>query len=134
MARLIVDTGVLIAGVRRKLAKGALAPDDDLAVPAIVVAEYLSGIEGDDDAERAATQRAFLNDVLDTIPVVAYDLGVAHAHAKLLAYVRRTGQPRGAHDLLIAATAVATDRMVLTTDAAAKFDELPGVNVRLIKA
>lgn len=48
----------------------------------------------------------------------------------LLAHARRTGRPRGAHDLQIAATAAATGRLVLTTDRRA-FDGLPGVRHRL---
>lgn len=131
MARLILDTGVLIAGVRRRLDPVTLAPDDDVAIPAIVVAEYLAGVEADDNTGRAASQRAFLDDVLAATAVIDYDTDIARAHATLLAHVRAGGQPRGPHDLIIAATAHATDRTLLTTDVAAGFDELPGVRVRL---
>jgi tRNA(fMet)-specific endonuclease VapC len=41
--------------------------------------------------------------------------------------VHRSGRKRGAHDLIIAATAVATNRTVLTGDRKAQFGELPGV-------
>ena len=132
MARLILDTGVLIAGVRRRLDPVTLAPDDDLTLPAIAVAEYLAGVEGDENPDRATAQRAFLDEVLDSIPVADYDVNVGRHHATLLAHVRSIGRPRGAHDLIIAATALATDRTVLTTDTAAGFDELPGVRVRMI--
>lgn len=131
MARLILDTGVLIAGVRRQLDLDALAPGDDVAIPAIVVAEYLAGVEADGNTDRAVSQRAFLDDVLAATAVIDYDTDVARAHATLLAHVRATGRPRGAHDLIIAATARATDRMLVTTDTAAGFDELPGLHVRL---
>ena len=60
-----------------------------------------------------------------------YTLATARAHAKLLAAVYRTGTPRGAHDLLIAATALASDRVVVTTDARG-FEQLPDVAVRII--
>jgi tRNA(fMet)-specific endonuclease VapC len=40
--------------------------------------------------------------------------------------VRRAGRPRGAHDLIIAATAAAAGRTVVTADRRA-FDGLPGV-------
>lgn len=76
----------------------------------------------------AAARAAFVEDVLDTIPVVAYDAAVAEAHARLLVHVRRQGTPRGAHDLLIAATASATGRAVVTADATA-FVDLPGLQV-----
>jgi tRNA(fMet)-specific endonuclease VapC len=63
------------------------------------------------------------------VPVEDYDLAVARAHADLLVHVRRSGRARGAHDLLIAATARAWDRMVVTAGAAG-FADLPGVPVR----
>jgi tRNA(fMet)-specific endonuclease VapC len=67
--------------------------------------------------------------VVGTIPVIAYDVAVAEAHARLLVAVRGQGAPRGAHDLLIAATAAASRRVVVTADAAA-FAGLPGVEFR----
>jgi tRNA(fMet)-specific endonuclease VapC len=61
------------------------------------------------------------------MPVEQYGHGTARAHARLLAHVKRAGRPRGAHDLIIAATAVATGRSVLTPDSAANWTELPEV-------
>ncbi|WP_157876684.1 hypothetical protein [Streptomyces graminilatus] len=52
---------------------------------------------------------------------------MARVHARLLAHVRKEGKPRGARDLIIAATA-ATARILLTTDDNAAFDDLPGVH------
>jgi tRNA(fMet)-specific endonuclease VapC len=39
------------------------------------------------------------------------------------------GRPRGAYDLVVAATGVATARSVATLDGQARFAELPGVDV-----
>lgn len=132
MARLILDTGVLIASVRGRLDLSVLADTDDVSIAAITVAEYLAGTLLDTDAGRAAAQRAFLDDVLQVVPVNGYDRAVAEHHAALLAYVQRTGRRRGTHDLIIAATARATDRIVLTTDEQARFEELPEVNARIV--
>ena len=125
--RLIVDTGVLIASERgRARWEAVLAPDDDPAIAAITVAELRTGIELADAAHRLV-RAEFLVAVLETVPIEPYDLAVAEAHGRLLAHVHRTGSRRGAHDLLIAATAVATGRIVLTTDQSARFGDLPGV-------
>jgi tRNA(fMet)-specific endonuclease VapC len=62
-------------------------------------------------------------DVLDYTPATA-----AH-HARLLAHVRKSGRPRGAHDLIIAAHAADTGRLVVTRDAKARFGDLPGITV-----
>jgi tRNA(fMet)-specific endonuclease VapC len=77
---------------------------------------------------RAARQQ-FVDDVEDTIPVVNYDTTFAKSHAVLLVVTRRQGKRRGAHDLIIAATASATQRDVVSADSHA-FHDLPGVNLR----
>ena len=129
MDRLILDTGVLVATVRGR----ATVPDDaDIAIPAVAIAEYLAGVHLDPDAGRQAAQKAFLTEVLAVVPVCDYDRTVAEHHADLLADIARTGRRRGPHDLIIAATARATGRTILTTDMQARFDELPDVKARVI--
>lgn len=98
----------------------------------MAVAEYLAGVTLGGDPARRAAETAFLDELLAVTPTIDYTTAVARAHAKLLAHVRRSGQPRGAHDLVIAACAVASDRTLLTTDAKARFGELPDVQVRLL--
>jgi tRNA(fMet)-specific endonuclease VapC len=127
MARLIVDTGVLIASERqRRDLSGVIAPDDDLVIAAVTLAELRTGIELA-TPERRAARADFVMRVLETLPVEPYDLATAEAHGRLLAHVSRSGTRRGAHDLIIAATAVATKRIVVTTDRNARLNELPGV-------
>jgi tRNA(fMet)-specific endonuclease VapC len=129
VARLILDTPVLIDAERsgRRLNR-LIADEDDVAIAAVTAAELLVGVELAGDAGRAQ-RSAFVRSVLDTVPIEDYDVQVAQEHARLLAHVRRSGRPRGAHDLVIAATAVARDRLVVSTDSSA-FADLPGVSVR----
>jgi tRNA(fMet)-specific endonuclease VapC len=130
--RLILDTGVLVRVERgRARLDRVLGDDDDVAIAAITAAELMVGVELADDARRAA-RSTFVEDVLATIPVEDYTLDVAGAHARLLAYVRRAGRARGAHDLIVAATAVATGRTVVTADAGAALGELPGVEALVV--
>jgi tRNA(fMet)-specific endonuclease VapC len=125
--RLIVDTGVLVASERGRTGLiDVVAEDDDLVIAAITVAELRTGIELATARHRAA-RAEFLVKVLETMPVEPYDLATAEVHGRLLAHVHRSGTKRGAHHLMIAATAVATKRMVLTTDRSANFHDLPGV-------
>lgn len=77
---------------------------------------------------RREKRERFVAAVLDAVSIEVYDLEVAEAHAALLAHVRRSGRPRGAHDLIIAATARARDREVISSDQAG-FVDLPGVSV-----
>lgn len=125
--RLILDTGVLVATERGRAALGeVIDADDDLVIAAVTVAELRTGIELADELRRAS-RTEFLVRILETMPIEPYDLAVAEAHGQLLAHVHPSGTQRGAHDLIIAATAAATRRIVLTTDRNARFDELPGV-------
>ena len=129
----MLDTGVLVAVARGRLDLSAIATDDDVALPALAIADFLVGVELDADPARRAGQRAFLDDVLSVVPVADYTPQVAVHHAALLAHTRRTGYPRGPHDLIIAAMALAGGRTLLTTDGRADFDDLPDVAVRLLK-
>lgn len=125
--RLLLDTGVLIAVERGKLTiDRAIREDDDVAIAAITVAELMVGIELADEDHRQRRQD-LVDDLLSSMPIESYEHGVARTHARLLAHVRRAGKPRGAHDLIIAATAAATARSVLTSDAAANWTDLPDV-------
>ena len=132
MERLILDTGALIALERTDPCPGEPVKDNaDVAISAVTAAELLVGVELADDALRER-RRAFVDGVLDRVEILAFDLTVARHHAQLLAHVRRVGRPRGAHDLQIAATARASDRIVITTEATA-FADLPLVSSRTIK-
>lgn len=124
--RLILDTNVLIAYERGVIDQSALDADE-LAVAAVTVAEYRTGIELADTAERAAERARALAAIVSAVEVLDYTDTTAAHHARLLAHVRRSGRPRGAHDLIIAAHALETGRLVVSRDTKARFGGLPGV-------
>ena len=61
-----------------------------------------------------------------------YDLDVARVHARLAVEAMSKGRPRSAYDMMIAATAAATNRILLTTHAKAGFDQLTGVRSEVL--
>jgi len=125
----LLDTTFLIDSERNQGDLDAVLDDeDDVAIAAITVAELLVGVALASQEHRDQ-RRTFVEDVVRSMPVVPYDMSIAREHAVLLTVVKRAGRPRGAHDLLIAATARATRRSVVTSDEKA-FDDLPGVDVR----
>jgi tRNA(fMet)-specific endonuclease VapC len=105
----------------------AIGDGDDVAVAAITVAELRVGVQLAKGRRRDKRER-FVAAVLDAVSIEPYDLDAAEAHAVLLAHVRRAGTPRGAHDLIIAATARAQKRQVVSLDRSG-FAELPGVSL-----
>ncbi len=126
MSLLLIDTTFLIDAERQGVdLDDAIDDDDDVAIAAVTVAELLVGVKLASGKRRAARQ-AYVDDVIGSLPIIAYDIGVAVEHSELLAAVREEGRPRGAHDLLIAATARATDRTIVSADLGA-FADLPGV-------
>ena len=128
MSVVLLDTTFLIDAERADINLDDLIhEDDDVAIAAITVAELVVGVELASQHAKAE-RRAYVDDILASIPVISYDREIAFEHAQLLVAVRQTGCPRGAHDLLIAATARATNRKVLTADESA-FADLPGVTV-----
>ena len=124
--RLILDTNVLIAYERGAIDRAAL-DDDELAIASVSVAEYRAGVELADTPERAAERARALTTITSVIDVLDYTATTAAHHGRLLAHVRRSGTPRGAHDLIIAAHAAETGRTVVSRDVKARFNDLPGV-------
>ena len=127
---MILDTSVLVGAERGRSRLDRLVGDeDDVAIAAVTAAELWVGVALA-DARRRPRRATFVEQVLATIPVEDYDLEVAWAHAVLLAAARRVGRPRGAHDLLIAATAIARERALVTMDRRG-FEDIEGLEVRM---
>ena len=124
--RLILDTNILIAYERGTIDRSSL-DDDELAIAAVSVAEYRVGIELADTASRAAERARALVAITSAVDVLDYTQATTAHHGRLLAHVRRSGSPRRAHDLIIAAHAAETGRMILSRDSKARFGDLPGV-------
>ena len=129
MTRVLFDTTFLVDAERGGDDLDDVIDDnDDVAIAAVTIAELRVGALLA-TGRRKAARSAYVDDVVATIPVLDYDVEVAEAHAELLLEVRSQGRPRGAHDLIIAATAKAFDRTVISADRTA-FRDLPGVEVR----
>lgn len=126
MTLLLLDTTFLIDAERGTAdVDDLIGDDDDVAVAAITLAELTVGVELAAARQRSRRQ-SYVDEIAASIPILPYDESVALRHAGLLVAVRRAGRPRGAHDLIIAATAAATGRTVASADRRA-FDGLPGV-------
>jgi tRNA(fMet)-specific endonuclease VapC len=126
---LILDTTVLIAAERTVASlDGVIGDEDDVSIAAVTAAELLVGVELA-DRRRRPRRAAFVDEILSSVPIEPYGLEVAREHAALLAHTRRIGSTRGAHDLIVAATARTRDRTIVTTDPGG-FSGLPGVELR----
>ncbi len=132
MAReVILDTGIIIESEKKGLELESIVGDDDPAVAAMTAMELLVGVDAWKPGLR--DERAVLIEgILASLVIEEYTLKVARMHALLHNHVRRIGRPRGAFDLIIAATAAATGRTLITADKAAAFEDLPGVKAEIV--
>jgi predicted nucleic acid-binding protein len=133
VARLI-DTSVSVAPERRGLPLGTLAaavpggPDAPVALAGMTASELLVDVHRDDTPTRRLRRGAFVEALLRAVPVLTFGLRVARTHARLWAQLAAAGTPVGAHDLLIAATALAHGYAVLT-DEPRDFGRVSGLEV-----
>jgi tRNA(fMet)-specific endonuclease VapC len=128
---LLIDSGIIIRLEREEAALirlETLARGEPSALAAISVSELLVGAERADTQVRRERRMVFIEGVLGAIPVIPFDTTIARVHARLFADLLKRGQPVGANDLLIAATAVALGYGVLTINVR-DFARVPGLRV-----
>ncbi|MGD0243042.1 MAG: PIN domain-containing protein [Streptosporangiaceae bacterium] len=129
--RIILDTGTLIAIERGTLDVDTVLGADDAAIASITAMELLVGVERAGEAHKQA-RSVRVEAMLASLPIENYTVTVARIHARLAVQAMSTGKQRSAYDLMIAATAAATSRILLTTDAKAGFNQLPGVRSEVV--
>jgi tRNA(fMet)-specific endonuclease VapC len=114
---LLIDSSIFIAAERAQQPPGALLEqfgDQPVALSAITASELFHGAHRADGALRRGRREQFVGMVLQAVPILPFDLAVAQIHARLWADFQRRGERIGAHDLMIAATALAHDLTVAT--------------------
>ena len=97
----------------------------DLATSSVVAAELRYGTE---KSHHSARNQARLDIFLTELTCLEFDLGAAAACGTLRLTLERRGRPIGAHDLLIAAHAIAAG-LVLVSDNVREFSRIHGLSV-----
>jgi predicted nucleic acid-binding protein len=105
----------------------AIAADEERAISVITVSELIHGVFREQGARRAR-RLAFAEHVLAAFEQVPITERVARVHAEIWAGLARRGAVIGAHDLWIAATALAHGLGVATTNRG-DFERIPGLRV-----
>ena len=131
---LLIDTDLLIDLERAGDSKEVEQPlgEEECAISVITVSELLHGVHRASGARRAR-RRAFVEHVLAGLQAIPITEPVARVHADAWAGLSERGEPIGAHDLWIAATALAHDLGVATRNAS-HFDRVPGLRVLAVSA
>ena len=118
----VLDTSVIVAAL---LGVGTRV----IAIAAITASELLHSCLRARDAAVRARRSAFVDALLDTIPVLPFGLPEARRHADLLAELVKRGTMIGPHDLLVGATALAHGHALATLNRR-EFGRVPGLLLR----
>jgi len=112
--------------VGRRL-EAALGPAEDVGIASITASELLHGVYRA-TPEHRPRREAFVESVLAAFPPISFDSLAARAHARLWATLASAGTDVGAHDRIVAATAIAAGWRVATANAR-HFERVPGLDV-----
>ena len=125
----LIDSSVFIAGERARIDLAELLESlggEPFALSAVTASELLHGLHRTRTIAQRERRNAYVEAILDQMPVLAFDLTVARVHSAVSAELERTGRQVGAHELMIAATAIAHDYRVATRDLKS-FPKIPGL-------
>lgn len=115
----LIDSSVFIAGERGRIDLTDLLAalgGEPLALSAVTASELLYGLHRARTTAQRNRRNAYVEAIFAQMTVIAFDLTVARVHSALSAELDRTGRRARAHDLMIAATAMAHDYRVATRD------------------
>lgn len=113
MSRALLDTSFVIAA-----ADGAAILPDEAAISVITLGELRAGVLRAHSTAARAERSERLSDVRSLFVALPVDEAVADHYGRALARARDEGRIEDAADLLIVATAAATDNALHTRDAA----------------
>jgi predicted nucleic acid-binding protein len=123
----LIDTDLLVDLERGGGELDRLLGEEDVAISVITVSELLHGVRRAAGAQRAL-RSAFVEHLLGGLPAIPVTSAVARIHAELWAALAERGETIGAHDLWIAATAVAHG-FGLATRNTAEFGRIDGLRL-----
>jgi len=124
----LIDTSVLLDSERGGGALARVPEEGEHAISVITVSELLHGVHRARDGARRTQRRAFVEHVLAELEMLPATAEVARVHADLWAQLEESGEVIGAHDLWIAATALAHGMRIATANAR-EFERVPGLDV-----
>lgn len=104
-----------------------VGPEEDVGIAAITASELLHGVHRA-TPQHQARREAFVEAVLTAFPPIAFDLLAARAHARIWAELAAAGVDVGAHDRIVAATAITTGWRLGTANTR-HFDRIAGLDV-----
>ena len=104
--------------------------DEPFGISVVTVAELLHGVERADNETRRLRRQAFVEKVIEMLPIFPFDVSAARIYARIWASLVQHGFTVGAHDLIIAATAISLDYTVITSNRR-DFEKIEGLRLEV---
>ncbi len=100
----------------------------EVFISVITVSELLMGVHRANTKARKIRRTAFVEAIINEIPIIDFTTDTARIHAEIYAVLADQGKLIGAHDMLIAATALTYGHALLTANHQ-EFSRVPGLKV-----
>jgi tRNA(fMet)-specific endonuclease VapC len=113
----IIDSSVLIAAERGRLdwvGWQDTLRDEQQSITVITLSELWHGWHRAQNQEQRSRRERFIRSIEDRFPILAIGVAEARVHARLWSELSVAGKLIGAHDLLIAAVALANGHKLAT--------------------
>jgi tRNA(fMet)-specific endonuclease VapC len=123
----LIDTDLLIELEKGNTEIETLLGEEDRAISVITVSELLHGVHRARGSARAR-RNAFVEHLLAGLQAIPITEAVARVHADIWSGLAERGELIGAHDLWIAATAIANGLTVASHNNT-HFARVPGLNI-----
>jgi len=107
-----------------------LGADEEVGIATITASELLHGVHRASEQHRARRE-AFVETALNAFPSLPFDLLAARVHARIWAQLAASGRDVGAHDRIVAATALAAGWRVATANER-HFQDIPGLSTTAV--
>ena len=127
----VIDSSIFIAAERKKLDLDEMlkrTADEPTVIAAITASELLHGVYRAAKSDQRTRRQALIEHYLAGLSIIPFDLVVARMHASIWAKLSAKGTNVGAHDLMIAATAISLGFRVVTRNVK-DFSRIPGLSV-----
>lgn len=131
----IFDSSEIIALERnRGLLEGLISgrENEPFGISVITVAELLHGVERADSETRRLRRQAFVEKAIELLPIFPFDLAAGRIYARVWASLVKRGFTVGAHDLIIAATAISLNYTLITSNRR-DFEKIEGLRFEVIR-
>jgi len=131
----ILDTRVLISLEKAESSLDELIAGreaEPFGISVVSVSELLHGVHRADSEARRVTRESYVERIIELFPVYPFDLAAGRIYARIWAGLARRHLSVGAHDLIIAATAISLGFSVVTFNLR-DFEKIDGLTVEKLR-